>query len=327
MSATLEDVARWAKVSHMTVSLVLNDKGRISEATRLRVREAVHAVGYVPNRAAQALVTGGRTNSIAVWIRRFSSPFYGAVAADLEKRLAANGYEIIVRGFGADRTVLGDWPVDGIIAIDNARTRPVAPKEMQHKQTAFVSAGAYFDARLDHVAIDLAEGTGEAVRHLVRQGCRRIAHLINEAFDSPGDSRRDAYMAAMQEAGMRPEVIVFPDDVREAVGPVLSSYVRENGCPDGLFCRNDDMALGAYQTLRRLGYRIPDDVCLVGCDGTLDTEFLDVPLSTIVTPVSEMCAHAWDFLRRRMEHPDCPQMAMTLHSLLQVRSSSQRLPD
>ncbi len=333
MGVTIFDIAKKANVSHMTVSMVLNHKGdkRVSENTRRRVLDIANEIGYVPNRAAQALGLR-RTNEVILWIRRFASADCARTIACLEALLFEDSVEIIVRGVGADRSHLAEWPADAIIAIDNAYNRPVAPAELRHKQTPFVSVGVYYDELLDHVAIDLSQAVEEAMRHLIAQGCRRIAHLINVRHSPDNapdnDVRLSTYLAVMHEAELEPEVIYFPDDMRydmrDVVAPVLSEYIARNGCPDGLFCRNDELAIGAYSHLRSIGMRIPDDVCIVGCDGIADTLYLDTAISTIVKPVDEMCRLAWQFVRNRLDDRDLPLQHARLSAKLDIRRSSLR---
>jgi len=335
VGVTIFDIAKKANVSHMTVSMVLNHKGdkRVSETTRRRVLDIANEIGYVPNRAAQALGLR-RTNEVILWIRRFSSSDCARIAACFESLLYKDSVEIIVRGVGADRSRLAEWPADAIIAVDNAFNRPVAPAELRHKQTPFVSVGVYYDELLDHVAIDLSEAAEEAVRHLITQGCRRIAHLINIRHspdnDPDNDVRLSAYLTVMREAGLKPEIIDFPDemyyDMREVVAPRLSEYIARNGCPDGLFCRNDELAIGAYSHLRSIGMQIPDDVCIVGCDGIVDTLYLDAPITTIVKPVDEMCRLAWQFVRKRLDDRELPLQHARLSAKLDIRRSSLRHP-
>jgi len=111
---------------------------------------------------------------------------------------------------------------------------------------------------------------------------------------------------------------------RAEVRRTIGSYIERFGCPNGIFCYNDDMALGAYRGLCDLGLRVPEQVALVGCDGIEDTQYLETPLSTIVQPVEEMCALAWQFLQKRMQEPDyiCQQGIIT--AKLEIRASSDR---
>jgi DNA-binding LacI/PurR family transcriptional regulator len=103
---------------------------------------------------------------------------------------------------------------------------------------------------------------------------------------------------------------------------VVRDHVAAHGPAEALFCFSDEGAIGAYRGLRDLGLRVPDDVALVGCNGDLDTEYLDVPISTLVCPGEEMCAQAWQFLQQRMSHPDLPRQAALLLPKLEIRESS-----
>ena len=80
--------------------------------------------------------------------------------------------------------------------------------------------------------------------------------------------------------------------------------------------------LGAYRALRECGYRVPDDVTLVGCDGIAEAKYLDAPLTTIEQPIVEMCRIGWQFLKQRMENNALPVQSATLRSELVVRKSS-----
>jgi LacI family transcriptional regulator len=162
------------------------------------------------------------------------------------------------------------------------------------------------------------------VEHLVSSGRRRIAYLVNnDLSNNPSEPRWRAYMSVMQEAGLPEELIVTTAPSRDTARLAVRDYVREQGCPAALFCHNDDMAIGAYRGLLDAGFRVPEDVALIGCDGIEDTEYLECPLSTIVQPIEEMCALAWTFLERRMADPQHPLQHARLQSHLVIRESSR----
>jgi DNA-binding LacI/PurR family transcriptional regulator len=197
-------------------------------------------------------------------------------------------------------------------------------RPLRRRQVPVVSMGAYYLTEVDHVGVDLYAGAMQAVQHLIEQGCRRVAYLVNAESRHPGDARRDAYDMVMREASLSREYIVSVDQSRQAAGAAVAAYVEQFGLPDGIFCHNDEMALGAYRRLRLLGVRVPEDVALVGCDGIEDTEYLEVPLTTIRQPLEEMCGLACEFLHRRMAQPDIPLQSVVLLPQLVVRGSSLR---
>ena len=327
MSATLHAIAKRAGVSHMTVSRVLNGKdvGLVAASTRERILEVVREVGYRPNLAAQALVKSGKTRTIALWLRDLSKPYFGRIAEYLETICAEDGYETIVRGRGADRSTLAEWPVDGIIAfdseVDDRLGRPVYGPE----DPAFVSADVYVNRDYDYVYLDLAPAMREAVLHLVGQGCRRIAH-VGSTQRFKDDSRWQGYVNGITEAGLKPELIPVERDTIAETLTGATQHFDQFGVPDGFICRNDQIATGMYYLLRRMGRNVPADACIVGCDGSPDIEFLDVPLSTIDSPLHDVCRAAWQFLKNRMQDPDCPRQSIVITSPLVVRDSSRRKP-
>lgn len=108
---------------------------------------------------------------------------------------------------------------------------------------------------------------------------------------------------------------------RDPARTAVTEHLRRHGCPDGLFCRNDEMAVGAYRAFCDLGIRVPEDVALVGCDGIEEAEYGYCPLSTIVQPFAQMCEAVWQLLARRMQPPDTPLEHIVLPAYLAVRHS------
>lgn len=326
MPTTLHDVARKAGVSHMTVSRVLNrrDMTHVSEETRDRVLCAARAVGYRPNRAAQALVVGGKTHTIAVWVRRLSSPCFANIVQKLEEIIWPDGFESIVRGFGADRTNLAEWPVDGTIVVANAHVDAKVDGGDETSGSPIVCIGAYVDHRFDCVYVNLEPASRQAVSHLAAQGCRRIAHVLKANAVNAADPRLAGYRSGMLAEGLADEVIEIEDDTRQAVAQPLRKWISRNGCPDGFFCRNDEIAIGVYRLVRDLGLRVPEDVCIVGCDGIPELEYFDTPISTIESPNEAMCRKGWQFLKERIADPEAARQSEQMTAELVIRKSSSR---
>jgi len=333
LKISIREVAERAKVSHATVSRVLNNVDvPIAPETRQLVRSIAAEMGYQPNRAARALATG-RTQTIALWSTNLRSAFYGDVIYYTHEEIVRHDYELFVSGV---RTVHGttvdtpkllSWPVDGILAVDLPRgTIPGLTNSLLDGRP-FVHIGAYVFPDTDCVQVDFKAQVTEAVKHLADVGCKRIAYLVPNWFDwfeEVDDARLRGYQQGMAELGREPELIVTPEEKREDVGPALKAYIESHGCPDGLFCFNDDMAIGAYPIIRKLGLRIPEDIALVGCDGIRDTSYLYPALSTIVQPLEQMCATAWSFLKQRIDEPIGPLQQVVLAPRLEIRGSSTK---
>jgi LacI family transcriptional regulator len=320
----LKHLAEALGLSLMSVSRALNGHPGVSDETRGRVRRAAREMGYRPNLAARALVTG-RTHTVALWMTQLAPPYYARVIQAVQAHTEAAGYETLLwktSSIGERPSPLEHWPVDGVLDLDGHFVR--AGRDLS-QLPPLVTMGVDYTRDADYVGIDLLGGAAEAVRHLLAQGRRRIAYLLPADRNNDWDDQRyRAYVTTLREAGREPEFIPAASWTRAGGREALDAHIAARGCPDGLFCTNDVLAIGAYRALRDRGLRLPDDVALVGCDGIEDVEFLDTPLSTIVQPVEEMCALAWGFLQRRMADPACPPQQVVLPARLRVAASSRR---
>lgn len=327
MRVTIKQVAEKAGVSPSTVSRVLSGRGAylISPATRERVLETAQKLEYQPNFAARSLVTG-RTHTIALWLNEVYTSFHARVIQLVEETLWQQGYETLIRSVRRSHTAttLRLGHVDGIFAYECVTYLDNVWRLLQRRSAPVVSMGAYFRTYADYVGVDLYNGSLQAVRHLLQGGCRRIAYLVNAESSPVGDARRDAYDAVMREAGLPTEYIIVPDQLRASCSTAIQQYVQDHGLPEGIFCHNDEMAIGTYHGLRRLGVCVPDDVALVGCDGIEDTEYLEVPLSTVRQPLEQMCRLACAFLFARIAEPDREKQGIVLQPELVIRESSRQ---
>jgi len=329
---SLREVAARAGVSDATVSRVLNRvDSRISAGTQQRVHKAAADLGYQPNLAARALVTG-RTQTLALWLANLREPYYASVIHHTQQEVKRHGFDLLFSEIATmpdqslDSSKVLAWPADGILGVDiGGRVVPGLVGTLLH-QKPFVGMGGYCVPTADFVSVDFTAQVAEAVRHLARIGCRRIAYMVPDWFHRPDDPRQNGYDAVMRETGQAGEYITIPlsDDTRAVARRHLREYVAERGRPDGLFCFNDDIAIGAYRGLRDVGARIPEDTAIIGCDGLEDTLYFDPPLSTLTQPIDEMCAQAWAFLQQRIAEPGRPLQQKWLHPRLEVRGSAER---
>jgi LacI family transcriptional regulator len=182
---------------------------------------------------------------------------------------------------------------------------------------------------VDHVRVDLNPALSEAMRYLA-------THRNRVAFLSPweinmtttdADPRYHIYHAVMKEMGRAEEVIVCPHaagpNTRALAREIMRNYVGANGCPEAIFCFNDERAIATLDALRGLGYRVPEDVLLIGCDNLDETDYHTPKLSTIDYPVAEAARLAWQFLQGRLKNPELPLQSATLTARLLLRESSE----
>lgn len=319
---TLQDIAAVAGVHKMTVSDALNGTGSVAPATRERVRQIARELNYIPNFAARALSTG-RSGVIAVLSGPLSEWYYGNMIHLLENHLRAEGFHLMLMRTPSEVKDLvnmtGTVAVDGAIAVDmfglvhEFRSHPAVP---------CVSIGTWTCSSIDYVTVDLSAGVEEAITLMLNAGRRRIAYLVTtQHMTQSAEVRARAYLETMQKASRTPEFINVATDEVQMVETNLKAYLEQNGCPDALLCQNDETTMCAFGVLRDMGFTVPQDVLLAGCDGQLHTKYFEPPLSTIVQPMEEMCATAWQFLKGRMANPTLPHQKATLQGKLIVRRS------
>jgi LacI family transcriptional regulator len=326
---TISDLAQRLSLSKGTVSRILNEKGAaFSEETRSRVFAVAHEIGYSPNPLARALATG-KSGFVALWLQTLVTSYHAQVAHAMEEALERHDYQIAVTPFGRfDRNREGyagiPAGVDGMIAHEMYEDIwPLLFRDAT-QQIPVVTTGIFapMESR-DHVQVDLAAAASEAMRHLVQSGRQRIAYASDDVQSRKADMRFIAYQSVLTESGLTPELIGLPGQDRASIRTFVKSYVLEIGCPGAIFCHNDDAAIATYRALLDLGLRVPEDCALVGCDGIPDTEYLPVPITTIVQPYADVCETACQFLKCRLADPECPPQHAVFPAVLEVRDSSR----
>ncbi len=329
MAVTIRDIAQELGVSHTTVSRALNGRSAefISEATRQRVLETARRLGYRPNRAARALVTG-RTQMIGLLVPAISTAYPMQVIQAAHRAVAADGYLLIVAGMDtvaeAARLKEGvNWSVDGLMVLGDMqdtldRFVPV------NRDRAVVQLEVTSDL-YDMVASDKSTGARECAQHLHACGARHVALLADAYVMARPSVRFDAFQEWWSHAGGRISRLVA--DVRDSESATRAVYqmASRGTLGDAIFCYNDEMAVGALRGARAAGLRVPDDLQIVGHDDLTIAALVDPPLTTITMDIDRMVSDAWSFLKHRLETPDCASQRAVRPTRLIPRSST-RLP-
>ncbi|GAC1404934.1 MAG: LacI family DNA-binding transcriptional regulator [Chloroflexota bacterium] len=315
MSTTLRDVAVLCGVSIKTVSNVVNGNlARVSPQTAERVHASLAALNYQPNLAARHL-RQGRAGALAIAVPVLANPYFSSLCETLSDVAAKHGYTVLVEPTAGDRKQerlalkgLSRHVIDGVILIPLA----LDVDEIFPDGTAVpvvLLGERLFEAAYDHVAIDNVAAARTATEHLLALGRRRIGAIgaPRGAQKFMASLRMRGYQDALREAGYEVK--------RELIAPSLPSpvsYTRANGAramrqllelehpPDAVFCFNDLLALGAMKALQVAGYRIPEDVAVVGFDDIEDSAFATPSLTTISPDVTEIARSAISMLVERI---------------------------
>jgi DNA-binding LacI/PurR family transcriptional regulator len=319
---TLQDIADVVGVNKMVVSNALNNTRSVAPATREKIKQIAREMNYVPNFAARALTTG-RTGIVAAVIGGPSEFYYAAMIDFLEQCTRADDFNLMLvrtpREVNELLSASGSIKADGAIAVDMLG---LVNKFQAQSRIPCVSIGTVGFTQVDSVTIDLSESVTEALGLMIAAGRQRVAYLVTGWLMAREDEvRTQTYLEVMRKQGRTPEIINVETDLLDVVEDNLKAYLEEHGCPNALLCQNDETAMSAFRVLKDLGYTVPDDILLVGCDGQRHMRLFDPPLSTIVQPIEEMCIQAWSFLHQRILSPNLPHQKAVFQGKLVVRTS------
>lgn len=278
---TMADIAREAGVSSMTVSRVINGKGEISDATRLRVEEVIRRLNYRPSLVARSL-TKQRTNTIGLVIPDITNPFFPEVVRGVEDTAAENGYAVILSNTSRDRTqeekalhALDDMRVDGVILCSIGLGDGDLSAMLHHQHRAVLFDRCHVISGARSVELDDVYGGMAAANHLMDNGCESLGFLAGPNNMYASEQRSYGFKAAAESRGCVVQSIECAANEKGGYDGA-KALLQTNSDITGLFCFNDLMAVGALQACADLGLQVPDDVALIGFD--------DIRLASLVTP-------------------------------------------
>ncbi len=335
-TVTIRDVAKVAGVSVATVSSVLNENyhTRVSAETRKRVLQVVQELGYRPRRVAQGL-RKGMTYLIGLAIPLQPDPplspfFYDAVAGAL-KATKEKGWMLSILGF-KDRTeelallqkAVSQRLVDGVLLFDPQENDPRLP--LLKGNLPFVVLGRTDDPEIYTVDNDNVEAAKLATQHLIRLGHKRIAFVHIPLSYFTAKDRVEGYRQALMEAGLpfRKELLV---EVKGYYGAevgyhaFLSLLERLKEPPTAVLAMDDTLALGCLQAAAEKGFKVPDDLAVIGFNDSAFSAHCEPPLTTVRIFADTLAFYAADMLLRLIQGEVVIPSRITVPTQLIVRKS------
>ncbi|HEX2131344.1 MAG TPA: LacI family DNA-binding transcriptional regulator [Actinophytocola sp.] len=322
----MTDVARLAGVSHQTVSRVLNGHPNVREQTRLRVRAAIAELGYRPNKAARALVTG-RTQLIGVVAA--NSTLYGpaSLLAAFEVAAGEAGFAVSLKRVQVlDRTSIAaavehhrDQRVAGIVVI--------APTASANEALADVPAGVPLvtvdgdpERATAMVTVDQHAGAFDATRHLLEAGHETVWHVSGppDWFDAMGRVR--GWQDALDTAGAEVPPLVAAD-WSAAAGYRTGQMLARMPEVTAVFAANDHLALGLLLAMSERGRRVPDEVSVVGFDDVPEAAYFIPPLTTVRPDFDAVARETLGLLLAQVDDGEVAEPKRTVPPTLIPRAS------
>ena len=305
-------VAKAAKVSASTVSRSFNHPGLVKPATRKKIDAAVKRLGYIRNRAAQAM-HGRRSGTIGLIVPTINHAIFAEVIQSFSDAVEAAGFTILItsHGYDLDREYavlrkLMEHRVDGIAIIGLDHSEETYQLIEQQSTPAIAIWNHQPDSRIACVGADNVSAGRLAAQHLIDLGHRQIGIVFPRAAGN--DRARDRWsgaLAALKEAGVQ-----VPDDWQRVVPysiakakEACASLLQQATPPKALLCGNDVIAQGAVFAAHKLGLRLPRDLSVIGIGDFKGSEDMEPPLTTIRIPAQSIGQIAADQIVQMIAEP------------------------
>lgn len=311
---SIRDIAKMAGVSVSTVSRVLNGYSDVSARTKARVQQIIQQCGYQPNNAARNLKRS-RSNAVGLLMEGSATPFVTGLSDLLEEEINAHGYALVphrvthgVSGVDTAVQLVKEKRLQGLIICGGCFIHTLAELQRLTVPTVFCTTtlSGIDPAAYSSVRVDDFRAAKQAVGYLCAIGHRQIAILGGIRDDRGGVSslRFQGYRAALSEHAI-------PFDARlarfcglftmqrgyDAVCELLSAGLR----PTAIFCVADELAVGACKAIFQAGLRVPQDISVMGYDGTEIARFYEPSLCTVRQPSTHIAHKTAEILVSLME--------------------------
>lgn len=327
---TIKDIARLSGCSVSTISRVINDRPDVRPETKEKVLQMMRESGFVPNTNARQLKIQ-QSRSLVFVVKGTRNLFFSDFLVQLQRAATLYGYSGIVsyldenaNEIDAAQKILREIKPKGMIFLGGSVAnfqQGFASITVPAVLTTLVSDELDF-SNLSMVGVDDRAAARTAVSHLIAQGHRKIAVLGGPATSYPSRMRRLGAQDAMEDAGL-----TFDDRLYglsnydfESAYHAMNSLLARRAEFTALFAMSDVIAFGAIRALVSAGFRVPEDVSVIGFDGISMSRYCVPVMTTIVQPGEQIALQSIELLVRQIEH-GAPAQKITLQPELQVGES------
>lgn len=304
---TRADVAKMAGVSETVVSYVINNNRYVAMDKRKRVEEAVRALNYRPNNIARAL-KGKQSNQILFIADHITNEYFASIVSEMDKYAYNSGYlislcanrnteefvsQVISRQYDGIIVSSASFPAEYVEQFTQAGIPVVVFRRLRHQKTieqvAYLGTGLYTGAR-------------SAVSHLIEKGCQNIVYIDRISarghISTPDDMRFGGFVDEMEANGflVGPENIICGCRSREELKEDVKRRLRTGSQVDGIFGRNDMIACIAMTAASQIGFKVPEEIKVIGFDDSSISRFCSPKLSTVSLRKAEIAKTAIDML-------------------------------
>jgi LacI family transcriptional regulator len=310
-SVNIKKLAQILNISISTVSKALRDSYDISKETKEKVIKLANELNYQPNPHASSL-RKHKSKMIAVIIPEIANNYFTLAINGIESIAQEKGYHVLIylthEDFNKESAIikhLHSGRVDGVLISISSNTNDYTHlHELQNKGLPIV----FFDRVYENldtatVTTDDYESGYKATKHLIEQGCKRIAHLMISKNLSIGTKRMKGYQQALRDNGMPIDesLIVDCSNDGEKDSELLKNLLQQKKRPDGIFAAVERYAITTYEVCKELKLNIPKDVKIISFSNLQTAALLNPPLTTITQPAFEIGKEAASLLFKSLE--------------------------
>ena len=313
---SIQKIAQLAGVSVATVSRVLNNSDTVKAKNRERVLQAIQESNYQPNLLARQLRTA-RSYMILVMVSNIANPFCAEVVKGIEAEAEKNGYRILLCNSGL--SLLSGKIVDGIITMDAFSKLPELAALIGN--APWVQCAEYADAgAVSCVGINDVDASQHVVSQLADGGRKRIALINHDLSYKYARLRERGYKSVIHLRDLDYQAVEYASELSSGAGMAAMQNLLKANPPDAVFAVSDTLAAGALRAIQQAGLRVPEDIAVVGFDGTELAEMIS--LTTIEQPSRDIGRKAVNLLLNKIDNPDAPTERVMMDWRFISRASS-----
>lgn len=332
---SLKELAAELKLAPSTVSRALNDSYEISDATKKKVISMAEKLNYQPNPFARSL-RENKSKTIAVIIPERINNFFAQVMDGIEEIAHEHGYHLLVYSTHEDVekekkivSLLQNKRADAIVMSVSSQTSDVSHLEKLYQRDLPI---IFFDRICSDIPTTKFitndyESAYEGTKHLIQQGCQKIAFLMLAKELSITKERYRGYLDALKEAGMQPEPTFSLHCCRsdEENVELITELLKSENRPDGILSSVEKLALATYHAVKKTKLSIPDDLKIITFSNMSSAGLLSPSLSTITQPaltIGQECAKLLIKKLTKPRHNELKDQVIVIPSKLTIREST-----
>lgn len=328
---TLSTIAEHLGVSTATVSLALRDSPLVAASTRGKIKEAAVELGYIYNRRAASLRTS-RSGIIGVMVHDIMNPFFAEILKAIEEELGLNRQTFLLCNHHDDLSIqtgfvetLLQFGADGVILSPAIGTTQQDIEAIEKNGLPVVLIARWVDGTPAPVFRgDDKLGIHMATSHLIGLGHRTIAYIGGQRTTSTGRDRREGYLSALEEAGIKPDpaLQIGSESTRKAGYDSVRAMFAAGSKPTAIVCFNDLVAIGVMSGLRSIGIEPGRDIAVTGYDDISEAEIAAPALTTVWNGQQEVGRLAARAMVSILSGEDHPRDKVLIAPELRIRESA-----